>query len=94
MGFELKCTVVHYATINPYCKYLVQKIRNLKFKQLRYIFLEVSKSFYPRYYSIKQALINLRHHSVTFELYKAILLINIWNKYVSASESYPVEPVV
>ena len=43
---------------------------------------------------IKLALINLRHHSVTFGLNKAILLINTWNNYVSASESYTDEPVV
>ena len=31
---------------------------------------------------IKLALINLRHHSVTFGMYLLFNLINVWNKYL------------
>ena len=44
--------------------------------------------------TLHSLIFDIRHHSVTFGLNKDILLINIWNIYVSASESYTDEPMV
>ena len=40
---------------------------------------------------IKLALINLRHHLVTFGANLLFQLINVWNKYLSTCESVTAE---